>query len=210
MYCTGPGDRHNDEKGKDEFQITRKSSFINIPCPARNILNLISNVRFKRMKWTDIATFLIAHAVAAGAYLLIFLSVPAVLGGIAVVLLLIGGIITGDMGGPLFLPGVFFMGLIYALCVTALGMILFLVTGSIQLIRRRVRVSAWVPVVLAFPVVFTVIVVSRSGGVFLSIPVSAAFLTYWLAFSGSDAILKWIKRKWTKRNQNKLMQGICA
>lgn len=162
------------------------------------------------MKWTDVATFLIANAVAAGTYLLIFLVAPAVLGGIVVVLLLIGGIITGDMGGPLFLPGVFVMGLIYALCVAALGMILFLITGSIQLIRRRVRVSAWVPVVLAFPVVFTVLVVTGSGGVLLSIAVFAAFLTYWLAFSGSDAILNWIKRQWTKRNQNKQMQGICA
>ncbi len=32
---------------------------------------------------------------------------PAVLGVVAVILLLIVGIITGDMGGPLFLPGVF-------------------------------------------------------------------------------------------------------
>lgn len=142
---------------------------------------------------------------------MLFLAVPAVLGGIAVVLLLIGGIITGDMGGPLFLPGVFIMGLIYALCVAALGMVLFLVAGGIQLIRCRVRVSAWVPVALALPVVFTVLTLTRSGGIFLSLVVSAAFLTYWLAFSGSDAILKWIRKKWKPgKNQNKVPEDIVA
>ena len=159
-------------------------------------------------KWADIATCLIAHAVAAGTYLLLFLAVPAALGVLAVIVLLIGGIVTGDMGGPLFLPGVFIMGLIYALCVAALGMVLFLVTGGIQLIRRRVRVSAWVPVVLAFPLVFTVLVLTRSGGIFSSLAVSAAFLTYWLAFSGSDAILRWMRKKWEQRNQNKTLEDI--
>ena len=160
------------------------------------------------MKWTDIATFLVTHAVAAGTYLVLFLVVPAVLGTIAVVVSLIGGIITGDMGGPLFLPGVFVMGLIYALCVAALGVILFLVTGCIQVVRRRIRVSAWIPAVLAFPVVFAILVTTQSGGIFLSIAVSTAFLSYWLAFSGSNAILKWSWKKWNQRNQNKTLEDI--
>ncbi len=154
------------------------------------------------MKWTDIATFLIAHAVAAGTYLLLFLVMPAVLGIITVIALLIGGIITGDMGGPLFLPGVFVMGLIYALFVAALGVLLFLVTGGIQLLRRHVRVDVWIPVILTFPVVFTILVLAQFGGIFISLAVSAAFLTYWLAFSGSDALLKWSKKKWEHRKKN--------
>lgn len=163
------------------------------------------------MKWPDIATFLIAHAVAAGTYLVLFLAVPAVLGVVAVVLLLIGGIITGDMGGPLFLPAVFIMGLIYALCVAALGMIISVLVGGIQLLRRRVKVSAWVPVALAFPVVFTALVLTRSGGIFLSIAVTAAFATYWLAFAGSDAILKWIRKERKQRtNPNKVPGDIVA
>jgi len=138
------------------------------------------------MKWPDIATFLIAHAVAAGTYLVLFLAVPAALGVVAVILLLIGGIITGDMGGPLFLPAVFIAGLIYALCVVALGVLLCLITGGIQLLHRRIRVYAWVPVVLAFPVLFTVLVLTESGSLILSLGLSAAFTTYWVAFSGSD------------------------
>ena len=154
------------------------------------------------MRWPDIATFLIAHAVAAGPYLALFLALPAVLGGVAIILLLIVGVITGDMGGALFLPSIFIMGLIYALCVTSLGIFLFLVTGGIQLIRRRVRVSAWIPVALAFPLIFAILVLTRCGGLFISLAVSAAFLTYWLAFSGSDAILRWSRKKWKQRKQN--------
>ena len=104
---------------------------------------------FLKMKWADIASFLMAQAVAAGTYLVIFLLAPAVLGGIAVILLLIGGLLTGDMGGPLFLPGVFILGLFYALCTAALGLVFFAVTGCVQLLRRRVRVSSWTPVALA-------------------------------------------------------------
>lgn len=145
------------------------------------------------MKWPDIAAFVVAHTVAAGTYLVLFLVVPVLLGLVAVTLLLIGGIITGDMGGPLFLPGVFFLGLTYAGCVAAFGVLLFFLTGGIQLLRRRVRVSVWVPVVVVFPVVFTFLVMTRFGGVLLSLAVSAGFVTYWLAFSGSDAVLKWAR-----------------
>lgn len=64
---------------------------------------------------------------------------------------------------------------------------------------------------LTFPVIFTMLVVIRSGGVSLSIAVSAAFLTYWLAFSGSDAILKWIRKKWNQRkNQHNVPEDIAA
>jgi hypothetical protein len=50
---------------------------------------------------------------------------------------------------------------------------------------------------------FTLDVLTRSGGIFLSIAVAAAFVTYWLAFTGSDAILKWIRKKLKQRkNQN--------
>jgi hypothetical protein len=151
------------------------------------------------MKWSDTATFLIAHAVAAATYFALFLAVPAVLGGMAVILSLIGGLITGDMGGPLFLPAVFVIGLLYALCVAALGFVLFLVVCGIQILRRRFRIPVWAPIALSFPVIFTVAVLSQSGGVVLSLAASAAFLTYWLAFSGSDVILKGIMRKWKRR-----------
>jgi hypothetical protein len=49
------------------------------------------------MKWTDIATFLITHVVAVGAYLFVFFAIPSFFGGIAVIVLLIGGIITREM-----------------------------------------------------------------------------------------------------------------
>ena len=130
---------------------------------------------------------------------MLFLAVPAVLGCIAFVLLVIGALITGDMGGPLFFPAVCLAGLVYALCVAELGVVFFLVTGGIQLLRRRIRVSAWIPVALAFPIAFTVVAWTRAGGVFVSRVVSAAFLTYWLAFTGSDVILKWGRKKWANR-----------
>ena len=68
------------------------------------------------MRGPDVATVLIAHGVAAGAYLTLFLVAPAVLGVVAVGSLLIAGLVTGDWGGPLFLPAVVVLGVIYALC----------------------------------------------------------------------------------------------
>ena len=144
------------------------------------------------MQLVNTAKFIVSHAIAAGVYFTLFLALPAALGFLAVIVLIIAGIITGDMGGPLFLPGVFIMGLIYALCIAALGALIFFVTGGIQLLRRKIKISFWIPVVLAFPVAFTILVLCRSGGIIISLAVSAAFCTYWLAFSCSEAIFRWL------------------
>jgi len=143
----------------------------------------------------DIATTMTAHGVAMVTYFALFLVLPAMLAVTVVAVLYIIGIIVGDIGGPLFLPPLFAMGLAYAVVATVTGMALFLVTCGIQYLRRYITIQLWVPVVLVFPAVYTTTRLGGTGGVVLSLVLSAAFSTYWLTYSGSGAILNWVRAK---------------
>ncbi len=146
-------------------------------------------------RWPDTATFLIAHAVAAGVYLVLFLAVPVVLAFAAIIFLFISCLVTGDMGGPLLFPIMILGVLLYAICVAAFGLFLFLVTGGLHLLCRMLKVSAWVAAVVVFTAIISVTVTIGTEGLVFSLALSAAFLTYWLAFTGSDAILTWVLRR---------------
>ena len=146
------------------------------------------------MKWSGITTFLIGHAVATGAYLALFLALPLLLGGILFVLLLIVSVITGDPGGPMFLPGFFIIGSLYSLGILAFGVVLFLVTGLIQLLRCHIKITVWTPIALAILIDVDAVDYSLSGGdIALRLGISAAFLVYWMTLTGSFAVLTLIR-----------------
>jgi hypothetical protein len=150
------------------------------------------------VKPANIAAFLAPHAVAAGVYFALFLILPVTVVAVLVFISYVVGAIIGDLGGPLFLPALFVVGFAYSLSVAALGLVSFLVTGGIQFLRRYVDIPLWTPLVLTIPVVFVVLARYHSG-IVLSILVYTAFCVYWLAFSGSDAVLKWIRKMWQQR-----------
>lgn len=145
------------------------------------------------MKMSSVATFLLSHFVAACISFAVFVIVPIVF---VVACMIIGN----DPGGPIFLPIFVLMCLFFAAC--ACGG-LFGVCGVLQLLRRFVGFSWWVPVVLVFPVCFGVLLVARVGGrtepmaglIIASLIVSSAFAVYWLTLSASSGIMNWIRIK---------------
>jgi len=164
----------------------------------------------EEMKWTKLAAFLGGHAVAAGVYVAVFLVVPLLLGAVVTILLFIAGIVTGDPGGPFFLPGMLVLGLLYAAGVLGFGVVLFLASSGIQFLRSRVRISFWVPVVLVVPVAFTLFSGFGTPAVIFSLAAGVAFSAYWLALSASDAVLVWVRAKWRERKgeQGEEIEGV--
>ncbi|HKK20875.1 MAG TPA: hypothetical protein VJ983_05325 [candidate division Zixibacteria bacterium] len=155
------------------------------------------------MKLVRFASSLASHSVATAAFVTLYLVVPAASGIILAALLLIVGLLTGKPGGPLFLPAVFVLTLLYSLCVVASGFVCFLITCSIQLLRRYMRVAYWVPVISAFPLFYGLIDLFYKGSIFLSAILSVMFITYWLTYAGADTILSWIRQTWTDWRANR-------
>ena len=154
------------------------------------------------MKLSDILAFLTAHAFGAAAYLTLFFVVPVMVTAVIVIALFIVGMFTGDRGGPLFLPALLVTGLIYAVAIGLIGFGFFLITGGIQLLRRRIKIPFWIPVLLIFPAIYSILPRAYSGSMIVSIILSLAFCTYWTAFSGADSILNWCMGK--RRNRRLL------
>ena len=62
--------------------------------------------QLQKVKWFDLATFLVSQGVAVGIYFLLFLVLPAVLAGLALMVLLVGGVVTGGHGRTVIPSGI--------------------------------------------------------------------------------------------------------
>ncbi len=146
-------------------------------------------------RWGHIAVLLACHGVAASVYFVAFLVVPGVIAGMLMVIAIIGALITGDAGGPLFFPMVFIFGIMYLIHIVIEGLAFFLICAVLQFLRCRVRIPWWPPVVLAFLIAFVIPALFNWDNILYSLFICAGFCTYWISLSGSEAIVTWIRRR---------------
>jgi hypothetical protein len=145
------------------------------------------------MKTGDVASFMLKHLVAAVVSFAVFV-------GASILLVILGMIIGNDPGGPMFFPIFVLFALFGAACACA---VLFGVAALLQFIRRWLRFSWWVPVVLVFPLSFAVLALLGTAGstrpdrwlLAASGIVSIAFSIYWGALCAAGGILNLIRRK---------------
>ncbi|MEI8121980.1 MAG: hypothetical protein WCI20_07995, partial [bacterium] len=152
------------------------------------------------MKTGDVASFLLQHLVAAVVSFVIF-----VVG--SVLLVVLGMIIGNDLGGPMFFP-IFVLFALFGAACACVG--LFAVAALLQVVRRWLHFSWWVPVVLVFPLTFAVLTLlgtagsSRPGRWLLAASgiVSIAFWAYWGTLYAAGGILRFIRAKWTRAHRD--------
>jgi hypothetical protein len=145
------------------------------------------------MKTGEVATFMLQHLVAA------MVSFTLFVGG-SIFLVILGMIIDNDSGGPMFFPIFVLLALFGAACAFV---VLVGVAAVLQYIRRWLRFSWWVPVVLVFPLAFAVFTLLGTAGssrpdrwlLAASGIVSVAFSVYWLALCSAGGLLDSIKKK---------------
>lgn len=161
------------------------------------------------MKLSNVPTFLGAQAVATSVYAVTFMLIPAILGAILTVIMLVECLVTGDSYGGLFFWMLIGIAIAYAICAIIGAIVFFLITAGIQLLRRWITIPWWVPIFLAFIIMFVVFIATQPQIFYINLAVTIAFSTYWLAFSGTDAILKMIRRKFggKKKNHNESASG---
>ena len=145
------------------------------------------------MKTGDVASFLLQHLVAA------LVSFAIFVGG-SVLLVVLGMIIGNDPGGPMFFPIFVLFALFGAACACVA---LFAVAALLQFVRRWLRFSWWVPVLLVFPLTFAILTLfgttgpSRPDRWLLSASgiVTIAFSVYWGALCAAGGILAFIRKQ---------------
>lgn len=88
------------------------------------------------------------------------------------------------------------------LMVTALlGIVVLAASSLFGVLRRRIGIPVWVPVMVAFPVALSVVRLLRLGGMVLALVVWAGFTVYWLVFS--------FEREMLARGRGRAVAGVC-
>ena len=152
----------------------------------------------KHVNGAEIATFLVSHAVAAGVYAVVFLVLPAVLIALIVLVLIVAGLITGDPGGPLWLPATVAAGLTYAIAVSILGVVAFLTACLLRLVRRYFDIPFAAALIILFPAVYSLLGWFGIENPWFRLAAGAPLFVYWLTLSASESVMIWLGRRFAR------------
>ena len=135
------------------------------------------------MRKFNTRNIVVSHLLATLVSGIIFLIIPGLIAFLIFVALIIGSLITGDEGGPLFFPMLILGGIFWAIVIIGLLLLFSVLTTFLHLLRRYIPFSWWTPVLIALPFFSAVILQTESGDIYVSLFLSAVFCLYWISFN---------------------------
>jgi hypothetical protein len=164
-----------------------------------------------KMKLADAGTYIGAHMIAGAAYCLLFILLPLLLMVVGIVVLIILAIIFNDPGGPLWLPVSLGLCAIYFLITAAGGLCLFVLTSLIQLLRCKITIPWWIPLIAIMILSSTILwAFSMSKPLLWAFLISLPFFVYWTSLVSAETIAKWIRSKIDQRKIRGTTKKFCV
>lgn len=149
---------------------------------------MIHNLMLRIGRWRN-SDLIEQHVITLDVFLALFVAVPLLLIELAYAPLMVGDFFEGFLLAPLLDGLMLVFQCLPWLIVAAIILSPFaIVTAILQFINKRIRVSAWIPRILAVPIAAGILSSVDRIPLLLTIASTGLVIFYWLVFQEAEAI----------------------